>query len=74
MRNDLLGAGPFVSASLANSYRLYPRLEATPRIPDDGDVEDWFEYAFSRNATALKAFNERMYSVQKQLAVRREED
>jgi hypothetical protein len=57
-----------------NSYRLYPRLEPTPRTPDDGDVEEWLDYVFSRNAVALKAFDDRMHTVQKQLAARREED
>jgi predicted transcriptional regulator len=57
-----------------NSYRLYPRLEPTPRTPDDGDVEEWLDYVFSRNTAAEKAFNDRMHSVQKQLAARREED
>jgi hypothetical protein len=68
------GVGLATLEPYRNSYRLYPRLEATPRLPDDGDVEEWLEYVFSRNAAALKAFNERMHSVQKQLAARREED
>jgi hypothetical protein len=49
-----------------NSYRLRPRLEPAPSTPDDDDVETWLDYVFSRNATVLKAYNERMQFVQDQ--------
>lgn len=46
------------------SYRLWPRLEPSPSTPDDEDVEAWLDYMFSRDATALKAYNDKMQSVQ----------
>jgi hypothetical protein len=67
------GVGLSTLEPYRNSYRLYPRLEATPRIPDDGDVEEWLDYVFSRNTGALKAFDDRMHTVQRQLASRRED-
>ena len=49
-----------------NSFRLRPRLEPAPKTPDDDDVETWLDYVFSRNATVLKAYNDRMQLVQDQ--------
>lgn len=49
------------------SYRLWPRLEPSPGTPDDEDVEAWLDYMFSRDAKALKAYNDKMQSVQDKL-------
>jgi hypothetical protein len=50
-----------------NGYRLFPRIDATPRTPDDEDVDIWLDYVFSRNAEASTRYNERIQIVQKQL-------
>lgn len=50
-----------------NSFRLRPRLDPAPSAPDDEDVETWLDYVFSRNADALKQYNERIQIVQRQL-------
>jgi hypothetical protein len=49
------------------SYRLRPRLEPAPVVPDDEDVEIWLDYALSRNQPALDAYNDKMHAVQKDL-------
>jgi hypothetical protein len=53
-----------------HQYRLKPRLDPKPRIPDDEDVDAWLDYLFSRNADSLKAYNDRMQLVQDQIAGR----
>lgn len=50
-----------------NGFRLHPRLEPEPSIPDDEDVETWLDYAFSRHSDALRKYNERMKIVQLRL-------
>ena len=50
-----------------NGYRLFRRIDATPRTPDDEDVDIWLDYVFSRNAEASTRYNERIQIVQKQL-------
>jgi predicted transcriptional regulator len=50
-----------------NGYRLFPRIDATPRTPDDEDVDIWLDYVFSRNAEASTRYDERIQIVQKQL-------
>jgi hypothetical protein len=46
-----------------NSYRLRPRLDPRPSIPDDQDVEAWLDYVFSRNAEARKKYNQQIDDV-----------
>jgi hypothetical protein len=45
------------------SHRLRPRLDPLPNNPDDEDVEAWLDYIFSRNAQALRTYNDRIEKV-----------
>jgi hypothetical protein len=71
-----------VGSTIENETALYkPLIAFLEKEADEdgleavnGDVEEWLDYVFSRNAAVLKAFNDRMHTVQKQLAARREED
>lgn len=39
-------------------YRLYEYLEPDPRAPGDAEVENWLEYALSRNKAAASRFDD----------------
>jgi hypothetical protein len=50
-----------------STYRLRPRLDPTPTVPDDEDVETWLDYVFSRNPEALASYNSKMTDFQNSL-------
>ncbi len=48
-------------------YRLHTRLDAGRKEPSDTEVEEWLDYALSRNDDAMKRFKEMMNEVDKRL-------